>query len=156
VYLPKLTRRALIAGTSAAPLFVVASPGAPADETVLLCQRWQALRAEIERRQSRWSALESWLIHNHSWCDLSAEEQGGLPAAAELHEIDARLDELFDRLAALGEVLPSLPATNPTAIVAKLSVAAALIWPQDEPQAHQLIVASIREITAMTPAARSV
>jgi hypothetical protein len=53
-------------------------------------------------------------------------------------------------------VLPSLPATNPTAIVAKLSVAAALIWPQDEPQAHQLIVASIREITAMTPAARSV
>ena len=147
------SRRSLI-GVAAAPLLAGAAVSSATDPTVAACEDWRAKTAEIEHWQRQWGEIEAWLAKHHAWYELSAEEQRLAPSAKALRAIDAHLDSLTEQRDRLGASLGSLPAVNLTAIAAKLSVAAALIWPQDAPQAHQLIVACVREIAALGRVAR--
>ena len=99
--LPALSRRALIAGTSAVA-FGAANPAAasaallPAadaasDVATRRCRNWLAVDAQIERLQTRWAKLEGWLIREHSWCNLTPTEQQALPWSKELRDIDGIL-----------------------------------------------------------------
>jgi len=152
VRLPEMTRRAIIAGTSVAALGGGKSAAAAVttNETAKLCTRWLRLNAKIERLQDRWAKLESWLIREHSWCELSGAEQQALPWAKELRDIDGCLDILFQQRDDLLETLPALGAVDLDAVIAKLTVVERLIWPVDHPEAHALIAGSVQDLLALT------
>jgi hypothetical protein len=153
VRLPKLTRRAVIAGTSAATLasgkVAGAAPPRP-DEGAKLCTQWLHLDAKIRRLQDRWRKLEHWLVQNHRWLQLSEAEQQALPWSKELQDIDSCLDVLFEKRDALLESVPAAGSANLGAIITKLAVVERLIWSDDHPEAHALIAGSVQDLVALS------
>ena len=153
VRLPKLTRRAVIAGTSAATLaggkVAGAAPPRP-DEGAKLCTQWLRLDAKIRRLQDRWAKLEHWLGQNHGWFQLSEAEQQALPWSKELQDIDGCLDVLFEKRDALLDSMPAAGSANLGAIITKLAVVERLIWPNDHPEAHALIAGSVQDLIALS------
>lgn len=160
VRLPELSRRAVIAGTSVA-VFRTARPAAASatapvvalsvpDEGTKRCARWLAINAKIERLQTRWGKLESWLAREHSWFQLSPAEQKALPWAKELHDIDGRLGVLFEQRNAVLESLPTCDSASMESVIARLAVAERLIWPCDDPEAHALIAGARRDLIAIS------
>ena len=158
--LPALSRRALIAGTSVVA-FGTASPAAasvtlpPAsvvasDVAARRCRNWLAVDAQIERLQSRWAKLESWLIREHSWCKLTSAEQQALPWSKELRDIDGILDTLFDKRERLLGAIPDSASVSFEAIIARLAVLERLIWPEDHPEAHAIIARSRQDLIALS------
>lgn len=143
---PAPSRRALLGLAMAAPLLTAQM--SPSDRTVALCEAWLAQDAEIGRLQGRWSEHETWLVRHHAWFRLSEAERRALPAAKPLRDIDARLDVLSDRRDELLGALPSLAAATPKALAAKLAVAARLVRPEDQPEAHRLIAAALRDLAS--------
>lgn len=161
VRLPELSRRAVIAGTSVAALGAakpVAATGAisPAatlvvsDEGTSRCASWLAINAKIERLQTRWAKLESWLAKNHNWLRLSPAEQQALPWAKELRDIDGCLDVLFEQSNALLETLPTSGSVSLESVIARLAVVERLIWRQEHPEVHALVTGARRDLTAMS------
>jgi len=156
--LPEISRRALIAGTSVAafgavspasanlaPIAVVAST-----EAARHCNNWLAIDAQIGRLQTRWAKLESWLIREHSWCNLSPAEQQALPWSKELQDIDGILDTLFDKRERLLEAIPDSASVSFEAIIARLAVLERLIWPEDHPEAHAMITRSRQDLITLS------
>src|SRR5581483_12145055 len=88
---PALSRRAVLAGTSAAafgaakPVAAIAAntlsatPLAVSNEGTRRCANWLAIDTKIARLQTRWAKLESWLAKEHNWFQLSSAEQQALP-----------------------------------------------------------------------------
>ena len=159
VRLPELSRRAVIAGTSVAafgaakPAAALVSPPVAAltapDEGTKRCVRWLAINAKIERLQTRWAKLETWLGKEHAWFQLSPAEQRALPWAKELRDIDGCLDLLFEQRDALLESLPT-HGDGMDSVIARLAVVERLIWPCDHPEAHALIVGSRLDLIAIS------
>ena len=158
--LPALSRRALIAGTSAVA-FGAANPAAAAaallpaadaasDVATRRCRNWLAVDAQIERLQTRWAKLEGWLIREHSWCNLTPTEQQALPWSKELRDIDGILATLFDKRERLLDAIPDSSAATLEAIVARLAVVERLIWPEDHPEAHAMITRSRMDLIAIS------
>lgn len=110
-----------------APAVAGAEP--PSDDVVALC--------------------EAWLVDEHRWFRLSADEQRALPAAAELHAIDVRITALLERRIELRRLLPTLAATDARGITAKLAVAARVIDPEDDLETHQLLAGAVRELAGL-------
>jgi hypothetical protein len=160
VRLPELSRRAVIAGTSvvafgaAKPAAALATPATAAliasDEGTKRCARWLAINAKIERLQTRWAKLETWLAKEHSWFQLSPAEQQALPWAKELRDIDGCLDVLFEQRDAVLETLPTCGSVNMESVIAKLTVVERLIWPCDHPEAHALIAGARQDLIVMS------
>ena len=152
VRLPKLTRRAVIAGTSVASMAGAKSASATpvADEGAKTCARWLRLNAHIERLQARWARLEAWLVKEHSWSQLSDPERRALPWAQELADIDGCLDLLFEKRDALLAAVPATGSPALESVIAKLAVTERLIWPDDHPEAHALIAGSVQDLLALT------
>lgn len=152
VCLPKLSRRAVLAGTSAAVLPVpepTASLAAAAiSEGVKPYRRWLYLNAKIERLQTRWAKLESWLVREHSWFQLTPAEQQALPLAQELRDIDGCLDLLFEQRDALMEALPTHGSTTLEAVAARLEVIERLVERDDHPEAHAMIAGARQDLVA--------
>ncbi|MCR5877590.1 helicase [Phenylobacterium sp. J367] len=151
--LPALSRRAVIAGTSAAVLpapKLAASPVAAAtiSEGAKPYRRWLYVNAKIERLQTRWAKLETWLVREHSWFQLSLAEQQALPWARELRDIDGCLDVLFEQREALLETLPTHGSTTLEAVAAKLEVIERLVERDDHPEAHAMIAGARQDLVA--------
>lgn len=152
VCLPKLSRRAVVAGTSVASLGGVSAVSAApvTDESAKTCVRWLRLNAKIQRLQARWTRLEAWLVREHSWFELTAAEQQALPWAQELRDIDGCLDLLFEQRDALLAAVPAAGSPSLESIIAKLAVTERLIWPDDHPEAHALIAGSVQDLLALS------
>jgi len=152
VRLQKVTRRAVIAGTSLASLGGVKSAAATpvTHEVASTCARWLRLNAHIERLQTRWAQLESWLIREHSWLQLTAAERRALPWAQELDDIDGCLDLLLEKRDALLAAMPAAGSPTLESVIAKLAVTERLIWPEDHPEAHALIAGSVQDLLALS------
>lgn len=158
--LPQLSRRAMIAGTSVAalgaakPAAAVAIPSAASllgsDEGTRQCASWLAINSRIERLQTRWAKLEGWLAREHGWLKLSPAEQQALPWAKELHDIDGCLDVLFEQREAALKSIPSSGSASLESVIARLTVAARLIWREEHPEVHALITGARRDLTAMS------
>lgn len=151
--LPALSRRAVIAGTSAVvlPAPKLAAPtiaAAAISEGAKPYRRWLAVHAKIERLQSRWAKLETWLVREHSWFQLTPAEQQALPWAKELRDIDGCLDVLFEQREALLETLPTQGSTTLEAVVAKLEVIERLVERDDHPEAHAMIAGARQDLVA--------
>lgn len=162
VRLPELSRRAVLAGTSVAA-FAAAKPAAVAtvppaatfaasDEGARRCANWLAVNARIERLQTRWAKLESWLGKKHGWFQLSPAEQQALPWAKELRDIDGCLDVLFEKREALLDALPTSGAVSLEAVIARLAVVERLIWREEHPEVYALIVGAREDLIAMSGA----
>lgn len=160
VRLPELSRRAVLAGTSVAA-FGAAKPGEAtaipsiatpvlSDEGTRRCANWLALNAKIERLQSRWAKLESWLVREHAWCHLSPAEQQALPWTKELRDIDGCLDVLFEQREALLRSIPATGSTSLDSVVAKLAVVEHLIWREEHPEVHALVTGARRDLIALS------
>jgi hypothetical protein len=141
----------VLAGGSATPLVGgLASAGAPGDPTLAICQRWLAVDAERRRLQTEWSNLEGWLIERRRWFQLSSSERAAVPEGARLADIDARLDVLEDENQALLKEMRPTPAKTVEAVIANLSVAGGLIFEEDHPEAHGLIVRAVRDLAVLS------
>lgn len=154
VRLPALSRRAVIAGTSAA---VLPAPKLP-EPTVATAaigegakpyRRWLYVNAKIERLQTRWAKLETWLVREHSWFQLTPAEQQALPWAQELRDIDGCLDLLFEQREALLETLPTHGSATLEAVAAKLEVVERLVERDDHPEAHAMIAGARQDLFAL-------
>jgi hypothetical protein len=151
VRLPQLSRRNVLGGATAAPFVggwtdAKAVTALASDPTIAICQKWLAVEDEWSRLSLLWGDVEARLMREHGWHRLSEEERRTLPIGRQLSEIDARLSVLFEEREALLDALPSGPAPNIAAIVAKLSVAERLIFEEGHSMVHGLIVQSIRDL----------
>ncbi|MFT3728624.1 MAG: hypothetical protein QM759_12440 [Terricaulis sp.] len=123
-----------------------------ADQAVIACENWLALRAEQERLAGRWSRLEAKLAREQNYLSLSRRKQRALPEARELDDIDDQLEELHEQQQTLLAVLPTLAATSALGLAGKLAVAAVEVCPEENEQAHRLIASILRDLKAMAPA----
>jgi hypothetical protein len=143
VRLPEFSRRAVLGGTSASVLALPAASAGPTPVPPSVAEsnaaapfkRWLYLNAKIERLQTRWAQLESWL----------AREQ-------ELRDIDGCLDLLFEKRDEVLEALPTHGSAALEMIAAKLEVAERLIWAADHPEAHALVSGSRQDILTLIEA----
>ena len=152
--LPALSRRAVLAGTSAAvlPAPKLTAPAVAAgaiSEGAKPYRRWLAVNAKIERLQTRWAKLETWLVREHCWFQLTPAEQQALPWAKELRDIDGCLDVLFEQREALLETLPTHGSTTLEAVAAKLEVVERLVERDDHPEAHAMVAGARQDLVAL-------
>jgi hypothetical protein len=155
--LPELSRRAVLAGSSAAALprlsggIALAAPVVPApiEDNAKPYERWLSLNARIERLQTRWAKLEGWLVREHSWFQLTPDEQQALPWAKELRDIDGCLDLLFEQREAVQATLPTQGATTLEAVIAKLAVVERLVGPDDYGEAYALLAGARQDLIAL-------
>lgn len=118
-------------------------------QPIIVCDQWLKLNARIQALTLRWAEVESSLARDYNWLNLSETAQENLGPAHELRDIDARLDELFKQREELSAVVLKLSATTYDAIYAKLSVLAALVDPEDHPEAHNLVISTVNELRAL-------
>jgi hypothetical protein len=111
-------------------------------------RRWLAVNAKIERLQTRWAKLETWLVREHSWFQLTPAEQQALPWARELRDIDGCLDVLFEQREALLETLPTHGSATLEGVAAKLEVIERLVERDDHPEAHAMIAGARQDLVA--------
>lgn len=147
---PQLSRRAVLAGGSAAPFVAGGTVAADTDPSVAICHRWLAIDAEQRQLQLEWGTLEGWLMTKRNWYQLTPDQHAAIPEGARLSEIDAKLDVLEVEGHALLKAMRPKPARSIEAVVANLSVAARLISVEDHPEAHGLITRAVRDLAAFS------
>lgn len=154
--LPALSRRTMLVGTSAAAAASGANAKAPLwagahafSDPTKLYEHWLTLDREVERLLLQWGDVEGWLMTEHNWHRLSEAEQSMLSEGRALREIDARLNSLCAERDGLLRKLPTRGAQTLDAIAARLRVAERLIYRDDHPEAHALIVGSRRDLCAI-------
>ena len=157
--LPELSRRAVLAGASTTPVLAGASAtpvlagqadAAKVDPTIAACEKWLDVEAERKRLTRAWGRCEELLFNKCNRQNLSAARQSNMPEARKLDEVDAQLKALDLESDVLLKALPTRQATSAAAVIANLSVAAALIYPDDYPEAHDLILRSVRDLKALS------
>lgn len=145
------SRRAVLAGASAAPLIGGPMPlCATIDPQLAICQQWIAIDVEHRRLLAEWGTLEGWLIKNRRWFRLSPGERAAVPEGARFSQIEARLDELESESHVLLKAMRPAPAKSVEAVIANLSVAGRLIFEEDHPEAHGLIVRAVRDLAKLS------
>jgi hypothetical protein len=147
-----VSRRFVIGAASAAP--VVANAGAvPAtqDEAIARCDAWLALDAEIDRLGSRWSDLETILVRERRWEQMTPDERVALSPTQEMDAIDAQMKPLFEQREAWLDDLPAVLARDMHGVVAKLEVALRVMVHQ-QGDGYDLFKATMEELrTARCP-----
>ncbi len=107
---------------------------------------------DVEHRQllAEWGTLEGWLIKNRRWFRLSPDERAAVPEGARFSQIEARLDVLETESHVLLKAMRPAPAKSVEAVIANLSVAGRLIFEEDHPEAHGLIVRAVRDLAKLS------
>ncbi len=84
-----------------------------------------------------------------NWYRLSPDQQAAIPEGARLAEIDGQLDLLEVEGQALLKAMRPRPAKSIEAVMANLAVAGRLIFVEDHPEAHGLIVRAVRDLAQL-------
>ena len=140
-----VSRRMLLVAATAAPTLGML-PGAQPDPLVARCAEWLAIDFESDRLSRRWAALEAWLVEEWRWFSLSEVERRGLPQAAEMFELEERLDRLSEELEQRLESLVHLKAIDLHGAASKLVVAARVLL-HDAGPTHRLIADAVQVLT---------
>ena len=143
----ELSRRQIIAGSVA----VAAVRDIPArmDPSVDACRAWLALEEEHQALIRRWQALDAYLIRERYWCDLSRQRCAAIPEAVELEAIDHRLEAHYETRQELLTTLPNVPATTQPGLALKLAIAAIIVMPDENEQAHNLITSALHDLETL-------
>ncbi|AZS20725.1 hypothetical protein CSW63_08740 [Caulobacter sp. FWC26] len=145
-----ISRRAAMSGVAIGPLIAGLTPiSAAGDHNLAICQRWIAMDIEHRQLLAEWGTLEGWLIRHRRWFRLSPDERAAVPEGARLAQIEARLDVLETDSNALLKAMRPAPAKSVEAIIANLAVAGRLIFEEDHPEAHGLIVRAVRDLAKL-------
>ncbi len=150
--LPELSRRAVLVGASATPV-LAGQAGATAtatDPTIAACERWFAVEAERERLSAEWGRHESFLAREFNWFRLSEDQRRALPQARKLDDIAVELEALDRKSDALLKALPSTPAASVAAVVANLTIATQLLYPDGYEEVHGLMVRAVRDLKTLS------
>jgi hypothetical protein len=143
----ELSRRQIIAGSVA--VAIVKDLPAQTDPSVDVCRAWLACEEEHEALIRRWQKLENYLIHERSWLELSEQECAAIPEVAELESIDQRLDALHETRQKLLTSLPKVYSTTPQGLALKLAVAAIIVMPDENEEAHNLITSALHDLQTL-------
>ena len=119
------------------------------DPSIDVCRAWLAHEEEHEALVKRWQKLENYLIHERSWLKLSEQECAVIPEVAELDAIDQRLDALHEKRQELLTSLPKVSSTTPQGLALKLVVAAIIVMPDENEQAHNLITSALQDLQTL-------
>ena len=120
--------------------------GPQPDPLAVRCAEWLAIDFESDRLSRRWAALEAWLAEERRWFRLSEAERRRLPEAAEMFEIEERLDRLSEELEQRLESLTRLKATDLHGAASKLVVAARVLL-HDAGPTHGLVADAVQVLT---------
>ena len=148
--LPELSRRAVLVGASATPMLAGRAPATTTDPTIAACERWFAVEAERERLSAEWGRHESFLAREFNWFRLSEDQRRALPQARKLDDIAVELEALDRKSDALLKALPSTPAASVAAVVANLTIATRLLYPDGYEEVHGLIVRAVRDLKTLS------
>ncbi|ATC33033.1 hypothetical protein CA606_12235 [Caulobacter vibrioides] len=107
-----------------------------------------ALDLEIDQLSLRWSSLELQAAREFDWFKLSTAKRRALPMAAEMADIDARLEQLFKDRAKGLKALRRTKATEAHGAFGKL-VVAARISQQDGGDVHALLTEAIETLATL-------
>ncbi|MBX3427945.1 MAG: hypothetical protein KF779_00025 [Hyphomonadaceae bacterium] len=147
----RLSRRKLVAGMSAAPW--ISEPklarAAATDPVLVLCGHYADLIRHGEALLRRWSDREAWLGKHRDWFGLSDDEQKRLPEAQVLYAIDAEYERCTRECVRVLRRLRNVPAVTVAGAIAKLSIAAEAIEPDDYPSAHRVLLSAIADLRAL-------
>jgi hypothetical protein len=146
--LPALSRRAVLGGACASPAFAAPS-GARVDQIIAISRHWLAVDAERNRLALAWGTLEGKLIKAIGWNRLTAQERAAVPEGGTLDEISARLDLLEAESESILEALPTAAASSVDGVLANLTIAMTLLYPEDHELVHGLIMRAIADIKAL-------
>jgi hypothetical protein len=148
--LPGPSRRAVLAGTSAASVLAGQASVAGTDPTITAYETWLAVEAERNRLTLAWGRCETLLFDKCRRQNIAAARQSDISEARQLKEIGAQLEALDRESDVLLKALPIRRATSTATVIASLSVAAALVYPDDNPEAHGLIVRAVRDLKVLS------
>ncbi|WP_172272160.1 hypothetical protein [Caulobacter sp. RHG1] len=148
--LPELSRRAVLVGASATPALAGRAPAPGIDPTIAACDRWFAVEAERERLSAEWGHHESFLAREFNWFRLSEDQRRALPQARKLDDIAVELEALDRKSDALLKALPSTPAASVAAVVANLTIATRLLYPDGYEEVHGLMVRAVRDLKTLS------
>jgi hypothetical protein len=155
-HLPALSRRAMLVGTSAAAAASGANATAPLSarphtfsDPATLYKHWVSLDREIERLLLQWGNFEGRLMQEHNWYQLSEAERAGLPEGQDFRDLDASLNRLLAEREGLLGKLPTRGATTIETVAARLAVVERLLYRDDHPEAHAMVVGSRRDLAAI-------
>lgn len=140
-----VSRRTLLAAATAAPTLGML-PGAQPDPLVARCAEWLAIDFESGRLGLRWAVLEARLVEEWRWFSLSEVERRGLPQAAEMFELEERLDRLSEELDQRLESLARLKANDLHGAASKLIVADRVLL-HDAGPTHGLVADAVQVLT---------
>ena len=143
----ELSRRQLIAGSAA--VAILSDIPMQSDPAVNACKSWLVLEAEHEALTRRWQKLDTYLIQERYWCGLSRQQCAAIPEATELDAIDQRLDALYETRQELLAALPALDATTAQGVALKLAVAAIVVPPDENENAHNLITSALHDLRTL-------
>ena len=143
----ELSRRQIIAGSVA--VAVVKDIPARMDPSVDACRAWLALEEKHQALIRRWQALDTYLIRERYWCDLSGQRRAVIPEAVELETIDHRLEALYETRQELLATLPNVPATTQQGLALKFAILAIIVMPDENEQAHNLITSALQDLQTL-------
>jgi hypothetical protein len=118
----------------------------PIDEAFAAASLWLARHAEHEKLIRRWQRLETVLVRDHGWFELSPRARRELPEAVELDALNARIVDLYAQNQRRLARLRKLTSTTTRGLVSKLSVALATLQADDNREAHDLIRSILRDV----------
>lgn len=146
------SRRLILGVAAAAPLVTLLKAPTGTDPAAEACEAWLARHAEHERLANRWQQIENYLFKEHDWSKLTRVQRNRFPETHEMDDLYDRMDVLHDENRKRLALLPTIVAATAAGIVGKLSVASAEVCPEENEDAHLLIVSILRDFRALTGA----
>lgn len=145
--LPAIPHRSSCAARAGPPLCATTGnqPTQLTNEPVAVCARWLAIDFEIDRLALQWARLETQMAREFGWLSLSQVERRALPQAAEMFEIEERLDRLADEREHGLTSLAKLKAEDLHGVASKLAIAARVLRHDGGP-AHQLVADAVNAL----------
>ncbi len=140
------SRRTLLGAAALAP--VVGGGSLAAEDIVARCANWISLDLEIDRLARRWARLETRMARDHGWLALTHAERRALSQAAEMFEIDERLETLSRQREQMLQPLSRLQADTLHGVASKLVIAARLMQQEENP-AQSFVAGAVRELAQM-------
>ena len=143
-----LSRRTLLGAAAAMPVLAKGEQPAPTD-TVACCAAVLALDGEIERLTHKWQALETKFIKRNGFLPHQTMQDAS-PEAAEMAAIDRSLEPLYLARETQFAALPNMKSESMAGVMAKLSIIAQSIYPEDHPVAHAVLIGALRDLRSMS------
>ena len=115
------------------------------DRAVTVCAEWLNRHADPRELAERWRKLESFLIREHNFFELSEHERAVFIEADPLDTISSHLDELYERNKKLLHKISIARATTIQGLSSKLRVALALVHPDENKDVCIILNSTLRD-----------